>query len=91
MRKLFRKRAWMVVLCGSISLVATDVTAAACRRPARDSRVNDHAETDCKPQERLVPYDGERASRSGPGFVDLGNGTELRVGGRAQMDYDTRR
>jgi hypothetical protein len=46
----------------------------------------------CKPAEQLRPYDpdAERAGRR-PGFVDLGNGTEVRVGGRTRLDYDVRR
>lgn len=44
------------------------------------------------PARSFEPYDPDRA-RAGrtPGFIDLGNGTEVRVGGRVRMDYDLRR
>lgn len=46
----------------------------------------------CKAPPRIEPYDPDRArSGSRPGFIDLGNGTEIRVGGRARLDYDLRR
>jgi hypothetical protein len=47
---------------------------------------------DCKPSERLRPYEPDK-SRAGRdrGFIDLDNGTELRVGGSVRMDYDVRR
>jgi hypothetical protein len=72
-----------------LAIASTAASAEACRRPAGEAR--DRA-ADCKPSERLQPYDPDRvrAGRS-PGFVDLGNGTEVRVGGRVRMDYDVRR
>lgn len=44
-------------------------------------------------QRRFEPYDPTQAVRAGrtPGFIDLGNGTEVRISGRARMDYDLRR
>lgn len=46
----------------------------------------------CEGAEKLRPYDPDaaRAGRS-PGFIDLGHGTEVRIGGRVRMDYDARR
>lgn len=40
---------------------------------------------------RFELYDPDRV-RSGrtPGFIDLGNGTEVRISGRARLDYDVR-
>ncbi len=46
----------------------------------------------CPPDRRVVPYDPDRTGtgrRSGP--IDLGNGTEIRVGGRVRTEYDLRR
>lgn len=41
---------------------------------------------------KLEPYDPDRVrAGSRPGFIDLGNGTEVRIGGRTRLDYDTRR
>ena len=44
------------------------------------------------PAERLRPHEPDRL-RSGrePGFINLGNGTEVRIGGRVRLDADTRR
>lgn len=46
----------------------------------------------CKDEDRLRPYEPER-QRAGrtPGSVDLGNGTEVRIGGSVRMDYEVRR
>ena len=60
----------------------------ACRRPdGKKARP-----IECRPDQRLEPYDPARL-RAGrrPGSIDLGNGTELTVGGRVRMEYDTRR
>ena len=47
---------------------------------------------DCPPPRKLEPYDpGAVRAGSRPGFIDLGGGTEIRVGGRARFDYDVRR
>lgn len=63
----------------------------ACRR-ADDAKARRTASRDCPPRERLEPYDPSR-SRAGrtPGFIDLGNGTEVRIGGRVRTEYDVRR
>jgi hypothetical protein len=60
-------------------------------RPA-DPAVSNAGRQSCLKQEKVVPYEpgAQRAGRQ-PGFIDLGSGTEIRVGGRVQMDYDTRR
>ena len=47
---------------------------------------------DCPPAAKVEPYDPDRVKAGrNPGFIDLGNGTEVRIGGRARMDFDTRR
>jgi hypothetical protein len=46
----------------------------------------------CAPAPKVQPYDPDRARPgSRPGFIDLGGGTEIRIGGRARMEYDLRR
>jgi hypothetical protein len=72
-----------------MALTSSAALAESCRRPEGPRGGKAVA---CKPSERLRPYEPEtaRAGRE-PGFVDLGNGTELRVGGRARLDYDVRR
>jgi hypothetical protein len=73
-----------------IGLVSSQASAEACRRPAEPR--GERKAADCKPSERLRPYEPEK-TRAGRdrGFIDLGNGTELRVGGSVRMDYDVRR
>lgn len=76
-------------------LVALSGAASAdsCRRAADGTgRRKAGPEETCRPDERLRPYEpgAVRAGRD-PGFVDLGDGTEVRVGGRVRMDYDVRR
>ena len=74
----------------AIGLASSQASAEACRRPA-EAR-GERKSADCKPSERLRPYEPEK-TRAGRdrGFIDLGNGTELRVGGSVRMDYDVRR
>ena len=66
------------------------VAAASC--PADDAaRRRAAGRPECRPAQKLEPHDPDRqrAARR-PGFIDLGNGTEVRVGGRVRMDYDAR-
>lgn len=82
----------LVLLCaGSLILSAAPALAESCRLPDRPDRKTARG-TPCPPAERLTPYDPDSA-RSGRmlGFIDLGQGTEVRIGGRARLDYDTRR
>jgi hypothetical protein len=78
-----------LLLTLGVSIAAETAQAEPCRPPAKTARVADRA-ADCARREKFVPYEPEPA-RSRGGFLDLGNGTEVRVGGRVQMDYDTRR
>ena len=41
--------------------------------------------------EKPVPFDPREVRRRQPGRFDFGNGTEVRIGGRVQADYDLRR
>jgi hypothetical protein len=78
----------LAVLCASASLASAE--ARPCR-PGEAPRFSPQGRPTCEGAQKLQPYD-PAAQRSGsrPGFVDLGNGTEVRVGGRVQMDYDAR-
>ena len=83
----------MILLLLVLSLAAAAVPAEAKPCKTRDARAGNAApQSSCERQGRLVPYEpgAQRAGRQ-PGFIDLGGGTEIRVGGRVQMDYDTRR
>jgi hypothetical protein len=79
------------LLAAAALLAVSGAQAESCRTPAAGDK-GAAARTDCRPSERLQPYE-PGAARTGRdrGFIDLGNGTEVRVGGRAQMDYDVRR
>ena len=48
---------------------------------------------DCPaPAAKLEPYDPDRlkAGRR-PGFIDFGDGTQVRIGGRARAEFDAKR
>ena len=66
--------------------------AESCRSPPGVKETPASRTRDCPPEERLQPYDPDRvkAGRS-LGVIDLGNGAEVRIGGRVRMEYDTRR
>jgi hypothetical protein len=85
---VFSKAFVLLCLALAAGALASPVRAETCRRPAT-ARAAARKPVDCKPTEKLVPYEAER-SRDRPGVFQFG-GTELRVGGRVQMDYDTRR
>ena len=80
----------VLALLGTIVLAAS-AEARPCR-PGETPRFLANGRASCDGHEKLKPHDtdGPRGGRA-PGFVDLGNGTEVRIGGRVQMDYDTRR
>lgn len=47
---------------------------------------------DCPPPRKLQPYDPDRQKAgSRPGFIDMGGGTEVRIGGRGRFETDGRR
>ena len=79
----------IVLAAALLSVVASTADADACRRKAPDKAARSPAE--CPQEERLQPYDpGRLRSGGAPGFIDLGNGTEVRVGGRVRTDFDVR-
>lgn len=65
--------------CASVRMDPGTARQSPCRRPHQAAA----------PLKSYDP-DAVRAGRD-PGFVDLGNGTEVRIGGRARFDYDARR
>lgn len=71
-------------------LAATAARAEGCK-PAKLGARGGSARP-CTAPSKIEPYDPDRVrSGSRPGFIDLGNGTEVRIGGRARLDYDMRR
>jgi hypothetical protein len=76
-----------------LSLAAAAVPAVA--KPCKSTDLQGRSavpQSGCERQEKLMPYEpGAQGAGRQPGFIDLGGGTEIRVGGRVQMDYDTRR
>jgi hypothetical protein len=83
------KAALHLCLGAAVALTSGAALAESCPRSGEAGK---RKAADCKPSERLQPYDPDkvRAGRE-PGFIDLGQGSELRVGGRVRMDYDVRR
>lgn len=75
-------------------LLAFPAAAEPCRKPGEAAARPGRNPTSCPPPapRKVEPYDPDRArAGSRPGFIDLGGGTEVRIGGRARMDYDVRR
>lgn len=75
----------------AVSLATATATAASPCRDGTQPR-SGKARPDCPPPRKFEPYDPD-AVRAGsrPGFIDLGGGTEVRVGGRVRGEFDTRR
>lgn len=84
-------RAGLPVLVLIIAGCGAGARAEACREPAPSAK-SQLSKGGCPPERRVQPYDPDRV-RTGrtPGFIDLGQGTEVRIGGRVRMEYDTRR
>lgn len=83
------RRATVLAAC----LASTIAHADDCRRSARqDGRTSEMSSATCRGSEKIEPYDPDRV-KSGrqPGFIDLGDGAELRVGGRVRAEYGYRR
>ena len=80
----------VLTLAALLAAFSLPAAAESCRR-AGEPDARRQNPSDCADSERLQPYDPDRV-RAGnrPGIIDLGNGTEVRVGGRVQFDYDTR-
>ena len=87
MARLARVAFSSTLLLGACS---SAVLADACRRTG--DKQKSAQSVPCGPDQRVEPYEPARV-RAGrnPGFIDLGNGTEVSVGGRVRMDYDRRR
>lgn len=75
-----------------VALSASVAAAAPCPPPdGRPETASRRGGQDCQPP-KLEPYDPDRV-RAGtrPGFIDLGGGTEVQVGGRARAEFTNRR
>ena len=79
----------LLAVAGSLAVGVGPALADPCRgaKARKASRLSE-----CAPPRKVEPYDPDRV-RAGrtPGFIDLGNGTEVRIGGRVRMEYDVRR
>lgn len=69
----------------ALALLAAAPVAAADCRPDRPADVR--PSSDCAPARSRA----DRARAGRPGFIDLGNGTEVRIGGRVRIDHEGRR
>ena len=72
-----------------IAAFASSGTAHAACADGKDCRRKTTKAAPAHPEpKRFEPYDPDRArSGSRPGFVDVGGGTEVRVGGRTRVEY----
>ena len=70
------------------ALCVSGAAGAACPE-GQDCRRKTARAAPAKPEpKRFEPYDPDRVrSGSRPGFIDLGGGSEIRVGGRTRVEY----
>lgn len=66
------------------------VHAAECRPEDLPPGVRAQGVPGCSPRDARPDEARARAGRN-PGFIDLGNGTEVRIGGRVRLDAEGRR
>lgn len=65
---------------------SASVAFAACNEGGRQTGAS--ARAGCAKPKKFEPYDPDRVrSGSRPGFFNIGNGTEVRVSGRARVEY----
>lgn len=71
-----------------VALCVSGAAQAACP-DSQDCRRERARAAPAKPEpKRFEPYDPDRVrSGSRPGFIDLGGGSEIRVGGRTRVEY----
>ena len=96
MRRVVRSAPSLGTAALLVALAAVPALAAcpapASRPPTRDPAAKSQPAGCPQPAPKLEPYDPDRVRSGGrPGFIDLGGGTEIRVGGRARGEYDGRR
>lgn len=77
-----------LVLIGTGSAVAKE-----CRMPDLPPGVQVQVPPECKGVVKTKPAQGEKAGyvKADQGFMDLGSGTAVKVGGRVRVDYGVRR
>jgi hypothetical protein len=78
----------LVLACGALLGVPGLADAKDCPRPGASVGVRDPDRPGCRSEARPKP-ENRPALKAGerPGFIDIGGGTELRVGGRVRMDH----
>lgn len=74
-----------------VSLLAAGALSVSAASAACDGQASRQARSGCAPSatpKKFEPYD-PRAVRSGSrqGFIDMGGGTEVRIGGRVRAEY----
>jgi len=82
-----------LAIAASLVLLAAPATAKECRTGGAPALGGRAPAPDCRLDKEGPPpagRDGVRAGNS-PGFVDLGNGTQVRIGGRVRADAVTGR
>ncbi|NIX77734.1 hypothetical protein [Microvirga terricola] len=77
-----------LLLMGTGSAVAKE-----CRMPDLPPGVRVQVPPECKDVVKTKSTQGERTDyvKANQGFIDVGNGTAVKVGGRVRVDYGVRR
>jgi hypothetical protein len=80
-------------MIAGLALFADPASARECRASETIPGVRGALQQGCKPKAVSAPRPQDEALRGGrnPGFVDLGNGVEIRIGGRVRADAVLRR
>lgn len=79
-----------IALC--FCLLSAAALAEDCRRPEPPPGVRIPEVADCKPSRPVAKPNRDEPLRAGreAGFMDLGNGTQVRIGGRVRVDIGNR-
>jgi hypothetical protein len=84
-----------IVAAASLLMIgATPLSARECRTPDAPPGVRAQLPPGCQPARSAVrPNSDQSRARAGktPGFIDLGNGTEVRIEGRVRAETILRR
>ena len=83
----------LLALVAGVALLADPASARECRASAALPGVRSALQPGCRPKTLPAPSLQHEALRAGrdPGFLDLGNGVEVRIGGRVRADAVLRR
>ncbi len=80
-------------ICVAVLVVGTGAVAKECRMPDLPSGVQVQLPPGCKDAVRVRKTEAQRQDslRTNQGFIDFGNGTQVRISGRVRAEFGVRR